>query len=334
MDKLKNIPQIILMLVLAWLGYVFLRWGLIDAVWQGPSERCVSGQGACWFFVIHHFKLFMLGQYPSAASWRIGVIVLILATHLTLLLFKQFHHKQWVYVSLYVFFPVISWVLLKGGFGMLIEVPTHVWGGFLLNVFVGVFVILFAIPLGTLLALARQAQSTLIQTIATCLIETIRGVPMVTLLFLALVVLPYCFPPNTSVDKLIRIVLIMVLFAGSYFAEVIRGGLLAIPNGQYEASKSVGLTRWQAYQYIILPQAFRHAFPSIMNIVIAMVKASTLLSIVGIMDVLAMMNTAIMNAEWSPYYIEGYFFVAMLFWFSCYALSRFSAWYEHQQRLQ
>lgn len=333
MDKFRRVPQIILMLILVWLGYVFFRWGIVDAVWQGPSERCVSGQGACWFFVIHHFKLFMLGQYPSDALWRIGVIAMIWVTNLTLLL-KKSHFKKWFFVSLYTFLPVVSWLLLKGGVVGLDEVPTHVWGGFLLNVLLGAYVILFAIPLGTMFALARQAQSKLIQSIATFLIESIRGVPMVTLLFLALVVFPYCLPPNVSVDKLIRIVLIMILFAGSYFAEVIRGGLLAIPEGQYEASKSIGLTRWQAYQYVILPQAFRHAFPSIMNIVIALVKSSTLLSIVGIMDVLAMMNTAIMSSEWSAYYLEGYMFVAMLFWFSCYALSCFSTWYEHQQRLQ
>ncbi len=235
------------------------------------------------------------------------------------------HRRRWLVFT--ALFPVIAYVLLWGGLG-LEPVQSNKFGGFLLTMIIGVTGIGASLPIGVLLALGRQSDMIFIRTICVGFIEFIRGVPLITLLFVASTLLNYFMPPGTNFDLILRVLIMVTLFASAYMAEVIRGGLAALPKGQYEAGDSLGLTFWQSMRLIILPQALKISIPGIVNTFIGLFKDTTLVAVIGLLDPLGLTNPIRADSNWNGIIWELYGFIALLFFIFCWGMSRYSQWLE------
>ena len=216
----------------------------------------------------------------------------------------------------------IGWVTLTGGRLSLSPVETRLWGGMMLTIVLTIGGLALAFPVAILLALGRRSSIPLVKIFCTAFIELWRGVPLITVLFMASVMLPLFLPDGTSVDKLLRALIGVSLFAGAYLAEVIRGGLQAIPRGQYEAAAALGLGYWRTMYYVILPQALRHVIPGLLNTVIALFKDTTLVLIIGMFDFLGIIQASLNDQEWLGLAAEGYVFAGLVYWAICFSLSR------------
>ena len=211
------------------------------------------------------------------------------------------------------------------------SVPSRNMGGFMLNFILGIVCVSLSIPLGIMLALGRQSNMPIIKWICVLFIEFIRGVPLITLLFVANVVLAYFFPPNTNIDLILRVIIMITLFSAAYIAEVIRGGLAALPTGQFEAANSLGLDYTQSMRLIILPQALKVSIPGIVNVAVGLFKDTTLVSIISMFDLIGMIRGPILaSTAWSGVYWELFGFAALIFFVVCYAISQYSQWLERQ----
>ncbi len=305
------------------------EWMFVDAVFTGESRKdCrAQGDGACWAFIAGRIQLFIYGFYPDAERWRVNLTAILLVFALVPILFDQVPHrgKALIYSALY---PIIAGVLLVGGIFGLEYVSTDQFGGLMLNVIIGVTGIAFSLPIGICLALGRQSHLPIIRILSVSFIEFIRGVPLITLLFVAAVMLSYFVPPGTNFDLLVRMLIMVTLFASGYMAEVIRGGLQAIPKGQYEAADAMGLKYWQAMRLIILPQALKISIPGIVNTFIALYKDTTLVIVIGRLDILGIGNSSLADAKWQGLSTEVYVFVAVFFFCSCFLMSRYSLYLE------
>ena len=229
-------------------------------------------------------------------------------------------------------FPVISYILLKGGAFGLRAVPTEQWGGLMVTLIIALVGIICSLPLGILLALGRRSKLPIVKWLCVAFIELWRAVPLITVLFMASVMLPLFMPQGMSVDKLLRALVGVTLFTAAYLAEVVRGGLAAIPRGQSEAASALGLSYWKSMGLIVLPQALKHSIPGIVNNFISLFKDTSLVSIVGIFDLLNAVQSASSDNTWaSPTRaITGYVFAAAVFWVFCFAMSRYSMWVERR----
>ena len=303
-------------------------WMFIDAVFTGESRKdCRSvADGACWAFIGNRFQLFVYGFYPEASRWRVDLYFVLLIAALVPVLYEGTpqRSKAIIYSCLYPF--IAAW-LLVGGFG-LEKVPTDQFGGLMLNVVIGVTGIAFSLPIGVILALGRQSDLPIVRILCVTFIEIIRGVPLITLLFVAAVMLSYFVPPGTNFDLLVRVLIMVTLFASGYMAEVIRGGLQAIPSGQYEAADAMGLKYWQSMRLIVLPQALKISIPGIVNTFIGLYKDTTLVIVIGRLDILGIGNSSLADTKWQGLSTEVYVFVALFFFVSCFSMSRYSLWLE------
>ncbi|MGC1504511.1 MAG: amino acid ABC transporter permease [Sulfitobacter sp.] len=306
-----------------YIAYHFLDWAVVSAAWSGDSrENCTSG-GACWPFVIVRFNQFMYGFYPKAEQWRVNLVAVILLVGLVWLLIRATPGKKYVVFFLVLGFPIVTFVLLSGGLG-LEPVSTSKWGGLTLTLTIAVTAIAVSLPIGTLLALARRSQMPVVSVMAVTFIEVIRAVPLISVLFMASVLLPIFLPPDASVDKLLRALVGVALFASAYMAEVVRGGLQAVPVGQIEAAKSLGLSHWRITAFVVLPQALRLSIPGIANTFIAIFKDTSLVIIIGLFDLLGMINAGVNDSRWIGMELEGYVFAAAIYWIFCRSISRYS----------
>ena len=268
----------------------------------------------------------MYGFYPSEQVWRVNLTYFLLVVALLPLLIEKIPGRKHL-IKFTIAFPIVAFVLLYGGFGFQI-IPTNKWGGLLVTLVLGVFGIAIAFPLGILLALGRRSQLPVISMFCTLFIEFIRGVPLITLLFFGMVMLPLFLPEGLNLDGLVRVLVAVTLFQAAYMAEVIRGGLQAIPRGQYEAAQSVGLSYWQMNRKIILPQAIRISIPSIVNTSIGLFKDTTLVIIIGLLDLLGIGRGALADATWMGLSNEVYVFVALVFFIFTFSMSRYSLYLE------
>jgi general L-amino acid transport system permease protein len=268
----------------------------------------------------------MYGFYPSEQVWRVNLTYFLLVVALLPLLIEKIPGRKHL-IKFTIAFPIIAFILLYGGFGFQI-IPTNKWGGLLVTLVLGVFGIAIAFPLGILLALGRRSQLPVISMFCTLFIEFIRGVPLITLLFFGMVMLPLFLPEGLNLDGLVRVLVAVTLFQAAYMAEVIRGGLQAIPRGQYEAAQSVGLSYWQMNRKIILPQAIRISIPSIVNTSIGLFKDTTLVIIIGLLDLLGIGRGALADATWMGLSNEVYVFVALVFFIFTFSMSRYSLYLE------
>ena len=282
--------------------------------------------GACWAIIYVRFYQFMYGFYPREEVWRVNLSYIMLAVAIVPLLFDKFPFRKHFLKFTYVF-PIIAFFLLNGGLG-LEPVSTNKWGGLLVTLVLGCTGIALAFPLGIMLALGRRSNLPVISMMCTLFIEFIRGVPLITLLFFGMVMLPLFLPEGIDMDGLARVLVAVTLFQAAYMAEVIRGGLQAIPQGQYEAARSIGLSYWQMNRKVVLPQAIRISIPSIVNTSIGLFKDTTLVIIVGLLDLLGIGRGALADTTWLGLAYEVYFFVSLVFFIFTFGMSRYSLYLE------
>ncbi|MBK1700050.1 ABC transporter permease subunit [Thiococcus pfennigii] len=301
-----------------------VQWAFIDADWVGTSRAdCTSG-GACWVFIATRLEQFLYGFYPAAEQWRVNLAFGLLVFALAALSFHRLLRRRWLAAALLLGYPVVAYLLFYGGALGLAVVPTHQWGGLMLTLVLAIVGIVLALPLGVLLALGRRSELPLIRAACITYIEVWRGVPLITVLFMASVMLPLFFPEEVTLDKLLRAMIGIVMFQAAYMAEVVRGGLQAIPKGQYEAAEALGLGYWQRMGLIVLPQALRLVIPGIVNTFIALFKDTTLVLIIGLFDLLGIVQQAFADPDWLGYSVEGYVFAGLVYWVFCFGMSRWS----------
>ena len=282
--------------------------------------------GACWAIIFVRFYQFIYGFYPVEEVWRVNIVYCLLVVAIAPLLIEKFPQRKYFLNFTYIF-PIIAYFLLAGGLG-LNSVSTKQWGGLLVTLVLGFTGIAIAFPLGIVLALGRRSKLPVISMVCTLFIEFIRGVPLITLLFFAMVMLPLFLPEGITLDGLVRCLIAVTLFQSAYMAEAIRGGLQAIPQGQHEAAQSVGLSYWQMNRKIILPQAIRITIPTIVNTSIGLFKDTTLVLIVGQLDLLGIGRAVLAAQTWMGLSIEVYVFVALVFIIFTFSMSRYSLYLE------
>ncbi len=301
-----------------------LDWFILEANFVGNSKDDCTGDGACWVFIKVWFNRFMYGLYPDAEQWRINTAFLILFAVVGVSFFVSEKLKKYFILFLVFVFPFLGIKLISGGSFGLEYVESAAWGGLSLTFIISAFAILFCFPIGVILALGRRSSLPAIKYISIGFIELWRGVPLITVLFMSAVMFPMFLPDGTFIDKLIRVLIAITLFEAAYMAEVVRGGLQALPKGQYEAAKSLGMGYWRMNALIILPQALKLVIPGIANTLLALVKDTPLIFVVGLMELAGMIGLAKTNPKWLGMAMEGYVFAGLVFWIICYAMSRYS----------
>ena len=324
---------LVCVLLMIWAVPPLLRFYLIDAVWSGTDpDACLASPaqpqpGACWAFVRVWYSYFVYGFYPIGQRWRVDLFFLALAFGVVWLLRLSAPRRDIGALYFFVVLPVLSFVLLHGApwIGLRV-VPTALWGGILVTVVVATIGMVASLPLGILLALARRSNMPVVRLSAVIFIELVRGVPLITVLFMASVMLPLFVPEHLAPDKLVRALIGVALFASAYMAEVVRGGLVAVPRGQYEAARALGLSYWRMTGLVILPQALRVTLPNIVNTFIGLFKDTTLVFIVGIFDFLRTIEAARADPKWAAptTTVTGYVFAALFYFVCCYGMSRYA----------
>jgi general L-amino acid transport system permease protein len=329
-DNLFNSPlNAVLTLLALWLLWQtlppILNWAIFDATWQGNSrEACAAVSGACWTFVKVRFGQFMFGFYPPDERWRVILAFALLVVAATPLFIRGFQHKVALGAGILIIYPVVAFYLFHGGAFGLRVVQTPLWGGLFLTLVIAGVGIVSSLPIGVMLALGRRSDMPIVRMLCVGFIELVRAVPLITVLFMASVMLPLFLPAGVNFDKLLRALIGVALFSSAYMAEVVRGGLQAIPNGQYEAAKALGLNYAKMMGLIVLPQALRIVIPGIVNTFIGLFKDTTLVLIIGLFDLLGIVKAALTDAGWLGLALEGYVFAGFCFWIFCFGMSRYS----------
>ena len=300
----------------------FIDWAFIDAVWRPDPRACHDASGACWGFVAEKYRFILFGTYPFEQHWRpaTATIVLVLLWGLS---FVRAFWRWWLALVWLAGLAVIGALMWGGVFG-LPYVENGRWGGLILTLLLATFGIAFAFPLSILLALGRRSDLRVIRALCVGYIELIRGVPLISVLFMASVMLPLFLPSGVSMDKLLRAQIALILFAAAYFAEVVRGGLQAIPKTQYEMADALGLTYWQKTTYVVLPQALRIAVPPLVNTCIGFFKDTSLVLIIGLFDLLTTIKVSMTDPRWAGFGVEAYLFAAAVYFVFCFAMSLYS----------
>ncbi len=324
------------LLTLVGVGLLYLllmplvRWALIDATWVGTTRADCQPGGACWVFIATWFDLLMFGRYPTDQVWRIQTVYGLFGLLAAFIVFGNESLRRRSLAALVLGFPVIAFVMIYGGFFGLPVVETERWGGLFLTLVIASVGMLGSIPLGLLLALGRRSSLTTVKAICTVFIEVVRGIPLITVLFMASVMFPLLLPQGFDMDKLLRAIIGVTLFTAAYMAETIRGGLQAIPKGQYEAAHALGLSYPLALVFVVLPQVFKIIIPGIVNSFISLFKDTSLVYIIGLFDLLGMAQVATQNPNWLGLALEGYVFVGFVFWSFCFAMSQYSRQLERR----
>jgi general L-amino acid transport system permease protein len=302
-------------------------WGVLNAVWAVPGTdtracREVIGVGACWALINEKFRFIMFGTYPYAEHWRPALVVVVFLALYGVSAMRRFWNRNliWIWVGGLTVIGVLMW----GGFLGLRFVEQERWGGLPITLILATFGIALAFPLSILLALGRRSDMPAVKVMSVTYIELIRGVPLISLLFMASVMFPLFLPEGLTIDKLLRAQVAIILFAAAYLAEVIRGGLQAIPKGQYEAADSLGLSYWKKTGFIVLPQALKLVIPPLVNTFIGLFKDTSLVLIIGIFDLLNSAKTAVNEPAWRGFGLEAYVFVAVIYFVFCFAMSKYS----------
>ena len=305
-----------------------LNWFIFDANISGDTKEACTGSGACWVYIKVWFNRFMYGMYPNAEQWRVNLSFAIVLTFAGFGFFMPTKYKKYLTLYYTIFLPIISFLLIyyliSGGSFGLEWVETGAWGGLSLTFIVSFFCLIFCFPIGMMLALGRRSDLPAIKYSSLGFIEFWRGVPLITVLFMSAVMFPMFLPDGTYMDKLIRVIIAITLFEAAYVAEVIRGGLQALPRGQYDAAKSLGMGYWRLHLLVILPQALKLVIPGIANTFLALVKDTPLIFVVGLLELAGMLGLAKTNPEWLGFSMEGYVFAAIIFWIICYSMSKYS----------
>jgi general L-amino acid transport system permease protein len=330
----RSWPETIATLLILWILWKsippFIDWAFLDAIWKPDSKTCRAGEGACWGFVVEKYRFILFGTYPYELHWRPALATLILIGLWVFSALRRFW-RPWLALVWLAGLTLIG-VLMWGGLLGLRYVENERWGGLILTLLLTTFGIAAAFPLGIALALGRRSDLPVIRGLCVGYIELIRGVPLISLLFMASVMLPLFLPSGITIDKLLRAQIAIILFAAAYLAEVIRGGLQAIPKGQYDAAHALALPFWRRTYLIILPQALRIAVPALVNNFIALFKDTSLVLIIGLFDLLSTVKISLNEPAWTGFGVEAYLVASLVYFVFCAAMSRYSKTFEHQQR--
>jgi len=309
-----------------------LNWLFFDANFVGETKEECTGSGACWIFIKTWFPRLIYGLYPNAEIWRINLSFILLIASVISLSYLPQKLKKYMIIFLLFVFPFIAINLISGGNFGLVWVETTAWGGLSLTFIISIFALLFCFPVGMFLALGRRSSAPVIRYSSIGFIEFWRGVPLITVLFMASVMMPMFLPDGTYMDKLVRVIIAITLFEAAYMAEVIRGGLQALPRGQYDAGKSLGMGYWRMHLLVILPQALKLVIPGIANTFLALVKDTPLILVVGLLELVGMIDMAKSNPDWLGFATEGYIFAGVVFWIICFNMSRYSQRLERKYK--
>lgn len=302
----------------------FVQWAIINATITLDPAVAKEYSGAAWGFIRDMWPVFMVGIYPEEHRWRPAVALLIVLSLVMLTLVRKFRGTKWLY-TLWGLSPIAVFLIIHGGFFTGLEVvDTHYWGGLMLTLILASVAMLFAFPISVLLALGRSSDMPVIKSFCVAYIELVRGVPLITILFMASVVLPLFLPTDMELDKVLRAMVGITMFFSAYLAENIRGGLQGLGKGQYEAADAIGMGYWQKTLLIVLPQALRIVIPPMVNNFIGILKDTSLVGIVGLVDLLQIAFATTSNPKWFGRLEEAYVFVALWYWILCYSLSRYS----------
>jgi len=327
-----DLHNTVITLLVLWALFVTIPslfgWAVLDAVWvTDDPQTCRDAAGACWAVIAEKHRVMLFGTFPYDEHWR-GVLVIAIVIGLSVVSgFKRFW-SYWLFAAWLVAMGVILVLQLGGVFGLR-ETGTHEWGGLPLTLIMFVGTVVGGLPIAIFLALGRRSNLPVIKSLCIGMIEITRGVPLITVLFMASLMFPLFVPVELSIDKVLRAQIGMILFFGAYAAEIVRGGLQAIPRGQYEAADAAGLTYWEKTRKIILPQALRIVIPALMNDIIRAFKNTTFVSIIGLFDVLGATATALEDPLWVLYAPEAYMFIFVLYFCFCFSMSKYSEHVEH-----
>jgi general L-amino acid transport system permease protein len=325
----SSVATVVMLGIALWLLPGLVSWALTKAVFTTSVQQCqeARGIGACWGVVAEKYRLIIFGRYPFEEQWRPLVATAAMVLLLVVSCIRVFW-KPWLAV-LWLVVLALFFALMFGGFTGMEYVDTDRWGGLPLTVLLATLSIVLAFPLSVAVALGRRSNMPAIKTVCVLYIELIRGVPLISVLFMASFMFPLFMPPGTSIDVLLRVLVGITLFAAAYMAEIVRGGLQAIPKGQQEAADTLGLSYWQTQRKIILPQALAMVVPGIMNNFISIFKDTSLVTIVSLYELTGAMGLALnSDADWRPFKIEAYLFIAAIYFVFCFSMSRYSLWIE------
>jgi general L-amino acid transport system permease protein len=322
MRKWNLLLSFVLLLLLGKFLFWFIDWAFLDAVWRPDSKACRAAAGACWGFIADKHRFILFGTYPFEEHWRPAVSTLLLVALWVLSAWRVFWKPQLIVV--WAIGLVSIGALMWGGVFGLPYVENERWGGLILTLLLFTFGVAFAFPLSILLALARRSALPVLRGLAVGYIELVRGVPLISLLFMASVMLPLFLPAGVAIDKLLRAQIALILFAAAYLAEVVRGGLQAIPKEQYEAADALGLTYWQRTRSVVLPQALRIAVPPLVSTFIGFFKNTSLVVVIGLFDFLSTVKASLSEPAWTGFGVEAYLFAALVYFVFCYAMSLYS----------
>jgi len=318
----NSILTVAILALLAWLLPPIFRWAFIDSLWNSSAEACRTIDGACWSVVPNNIRFIILGFFPEGQEWR---PILAMALLLGLVIYSK-ERSRWNKSLMWLWLAnlVIMGILMHGGILGMPVVETSQWSGLPLTLLLSFFGMIIAYPLGILLAIGRRSQMPTIKTMCVVYIEMIRGVPLISMLFMSSIMFPLFLPEGVTIDKVLRALVAIILFTAAYIAEVVRGGLQAMPRGQFEAADSLGLNYWQTMRLIILPQALKIVIPPSVGILLSAFKDTSLVVIIALYDVLKTTMVTLSNPEWGRYSTELYIFLALLYFCFCYAMSSYS----------
>lgn len=329
----STVASLLTVVILSLVGLVLWHvadWALFNAVWKNDLEACRQASGACWGFVIEKWRLILFGRYPHELQWRPGLATIMVVAMLILSAIPALWTRRgfrclmlgWV-VALMIFF-----ILMLGGVFGLSAISTDMWGGLPLTVVLTLFGMTLSVPLGVLLAIGRRSEMPIVSAISSGYIELVRGVPLITVLFVATFVFPLLMPEGVRVDSFWRVATAIVLFQAAYVAETVRGGLQTISRGQTLAALSLGMNKRQVYALVLLPQALVAVIPAFVNSLLSCFMDTSLVTVVSMYDLLGSLRLALGDAQWRGFFIEGYVFVTLIYFISSFLISRYSLWLE------
>lgn len=326
-----SIPSAILTFAIIYIGIsaipAVFNWAIVTGVWQGGPEACQEG-GACWAFLRSKYQQILFGIYPPSEQWR-PILLVVVFTGLTLWTMPTANWTKRT-LGLWIVATIAGLVLMGGGVLGLREIPTSAWGGLPITIMLTVLSLGIGFPFAVLLALGRQSRMPVIRMLSIGFIEVIRGLPLLSMLFVASLLLPIMLPEAITIDNLFRALVALCFYAAAYLAEVIRGGLQAIPRGQGEAAHALGLSRIQCLRLIILPQAIGKVIPPLTNTAVVVVKNTSLVLVVGLFDLLSSGRAALSDPNWAAPYAETYLFISMVYFAICFGISRYSLFLERK----
>lgn len=329
-DLLSAVVTVLLAAVLLLLLPRLLAWAVVNGVWSGEGIDCRNA-GACWAFLREKAPLVLFGIYPPDERWR-PIVVIMMTIGLTLWTLPPSHWTLRTLIA-WISATVASVALMAGGIFGLSPVPSSAWGGLPVTVLLTVLSLGLGFPLAIVLALGRQSKLPAIRVLCVLAIEIVRGLPLLSMLFIASILLPIMLPDGMTIDILLRAIVALTIFCAAYVAEVIRGGLQAIPKGQGEAAAALGLTWLQLTRLIILPQAISKVIPPLTNVVVVTVKNTSLVLVIGLFDLLSSSRAALTDPAWPAPYAETFLFVAFIYFVICFGISRYSLWLERRAAL-